>query len=61
MECVLLDPEENVLEEGDMKTHGGYWLGSLLCGALTLPASAFAGQGPVQVPITGVTGIIATP
>jgi len=44
-----------------MKTHRGYWLGSLLCGALTLPASALAGQGPAQVPIHGVTGTIATP
>ena len=44
-----------------MKTHRGYWLGSLLCGALTLPASALAGQGLVQVPIHGVTGIIAPP
>ena len=42
-----------------MKTHRGYWLGSLLCGALTLPASAFAGQSLVQIPIPGVTGIIA--
>ena len=44
-----------------MKTHSGYWLGSLLCGALTLPASALAGQGLVQVPIPGVTGIIGLP
>jgi len=44
-----------------MKTHAGYWLGSLLCGALTLPASALAGQSPPQVPIHGVTGTIATP
>lgn len=44
-----------------MKTHAGYWLGSLLCGALTLPASALAGQSPAQVPIHGVTGTIATP
>jgi hypothetical protein len=44
-----------------MKTHAGYWLGSLLCGALTLPAAALAGQGPAQVPIHGVTGTIATP
>jgi hypothetical protein len=53
--------EERACEEGDMKTHRGYWLGSLLCGALTLPASALAGQGPAQVPIHGVTGTIATP
>jgi hypothetical protein len=42
-----------------MKTHPGYWLGSLLCGALALPASALGGQGLVQIPIPGVTGIIA--
>ena len=42
-----------------MKIHSGYWLGSLLCGALTLPASALAGQGLVMIPIPGVTGIIA--
>ena len=43
-----------------MKTYRGYWLGSLLCGALTLPASALAGQGSlVMIPIPGVTGIIA--
>src|SRR4030095_8851111 len=42
-----------------MKTQPGYWLGSLLCGVLALPASALAGQGLVQIPIPGVTGIIA--
>ena len=42
-----------------MKTYRGYWLGSLLCGALALPASALAGQGLVMIPIPGVTGIIA--
>jgi hypothetical protein len=61
MECVLLDPEQSMRGEQYMKPHPGYWLGSLLCGALTLPASALAGQSPAQVPIHGVTGTIATP
>jgi len=50
------------LVEDDMKIHSGYWLGSMFCcGVLTLPASALAGQGVLQVPIPGVTGILATP
>jgi hypothetical protein len=44
-----------------MSAHRRVWLGSLICGLLTLPAAPVAAQsglGPLRVHINGLTGVI---
>ena len=44
-----------------MRTHPGYWLGSVLFGILTCSASPVPAQSLLHVPIHGVTGTLALP